>query len=378
MALCGIRFGKSDAAAARFLWRMFYRPGGKYLNAAFSQDQANIVVERAYAMASSGPLAPCVEKFARSPHPTLILKNGASLQSRSTDDANLLRGRAYHGINVDEGAFARPDDIEVLRGRTIDYAGWLSMTTTPKGKNFVFPLYTRAEAEQRAGNPLYFAMTGTTWDNPMIPRAEIERIQRDYPDRTYRQEIMGEFVDLEGATFPLEILDRMFQPVTPETSPLAGRVYAAGWDLGRKTTQSVGTVLDASETLRGVHRVRLTSAPWPTIASSIDDTATRWGAQTVIDSTGVGDAVMAMVNVHVSPFIFTAKSRANLITGLQAVAHRGEIIVPRDWTELYTQMQLHTWEEDADGMTWDDLDSLMLAVHHAREVTFRGPALIRL
>ena len=95
--------------------------------------------------------------------------------------------------------------------------------------------------------------------------------------------------------------------------------------------------------------------------------------------TGVGDVVTQSVDVAVTPFIFTAKSRAGLITELQTVAHRiGGIEIPLTMTDLYTDMQLHTWAEDAEGMTWDDLDSLMLAVHHAQEVTFRGPALIRL
>jgi hypothetical protein len=332
-------------------------------------------------MAYAGPLAGFVADYRRSPHPTLTFKNGATIQARSTDDADLLRGRAYHGINVDEGAFARSEDVDVLRGRTLDYGGWLSITTTPKGKNWLFPLYHRALAEMTAGNPRYFAQTGTTWDNPAIPPDEIARIREEYPDRTYRQEIMGEFVDLDGATFPLEVLDRIFRAgLVCEDAPVRGRIYAAGWDLGRKTTLTVGTVVECSgDPIRAVEQVRLASAPWPAIFGAINRSARHWGANTTIDGTGVGDVVLQSLDVAVTPFIFTARSRAGLITELQSIAHQpNALLIPREWTELYTQMQLHTWEEDASGQTWDDLDSLMLAVHHARETTFRGPALIRL
>lgn len=381
-AICGIRFGKSAMAAARFLHRMFYGSDHRYLAAAFSQDQANIVVEQAAAMAYAGSLSGWVRDYKRQPHPTLRLKNGATLQARSTDDADLLRGRAYHGINVDEAAYARRDDVDVLRGRTIDYGGWLSVTTTPKGKNWVFPLYLRAMAEQASGNGRYFAQTGTTWDNPVIPRSEIERIREEYPDRSYRQEILGEFVDLEGATFPPEVLDRVFQTgLTCETEPRPGCLYVVGWDLGRKTTRTVGTVIEcSSDPLRVVASIQLSSAPWPTIFAAINDTSRRWNANTIIDSTGVGDVVYQSVNVSVEPFIFTARSRAELITELQSVAHRPNgLLIPREICgDLYAQMQLHTWQEDAEGQTWDEFDSLMLAVHHARETTFRGPALIRI
>lgn len=382
LLICGIRFGKSDVLAARYLHAMTFTPGGSYLNTGPSQEQANIVVERAHMLAKSGPLIGMIDRYIKSPHPTLYFVNGAKLQARSSDDTDLLRGPAHHGVGVDEAALASQGDIDVLRGRLMDHAGWLALVSSPKGKDWLYASYVNAEGRQKNGDGRFFAATGTTWDNPIIPRDEIQRMKEDSSERWYRQEIMGEFMDLEGATFPREVLDKVFaNGLALETSPIKGGIYVVAWDLGRKTTMSVGTVLECStDTLRVVDVIRLSAAPWPVIYKAIEGAHAKWGAYTIIDGTGVGDVVYESVGVPVTPFIFTRKSRTGLITTLQSVAHKGgSLLIPRETTpDLYMDLLVHTWEEDAEGRTWDDLDSLMLAVHHARDITFRGPLMVRL
>lgn len=386
--ICGIRHGKSDAAAMRFLYCMFFGAGHRYINAALTQDQANIVVERAHQIALSGPLACYVEKFVRSPFPTLILKNDARLQGRTVDDPNLLRGRPYHGAGVDEGSFAKEEAIRLLRGRTLDHNGWLAIYTTPKGRGTWLHLeYVRALQEIDRGNPGYFCATGTTWDNPHIPREAIEELKRECEAqsnmRWYQQEVLGEFVDMEGATFPQEILDRVFQSgLVCEPAPIPKHIYVTGWDIGRHAAITVGTTLNATEErLRGVDRVRLKNTPFAEQKAQIDGAARHWGAHVIMDATkgSMGVPILETIDTIAEPFEFSRQKRDGLIATLRAVCQTPDgIVLPREWTELYTQMQLHTYEEDVDGFTWDDLDSLMLAVHHARAITFRGPLLTRL
>jgi hypothetical protein len=386
--ICGIRHGKSDAAAARFLYRMFYGAGHRYINAALTQDQANIVVERAHQLALSGPLAGYVDRYIKSPFPTLILKNDARLQGRTVDDPNLLRGRPYNGAGVDEGSFAKEEAVRLLRGRTLDFDGWVAIYTTPNGKgSWLHSAYLKAFWEHEHGNPKFFAATGTTWDNPHIPREALEELkaecEREGRDRWYRQEVLGEFVDMEGATFPASVLERVFRTgLVAETSPIRNEIYVTGWDVGRKTTRTCGLTLGcARDPLRGValRTIRPGNWDWNIVYRAIDETARQWGAHTIIDGTGVGDSVPSNVSVIVEPFLFTKRSRGDLITELQSVCHRENgLALPVEWNDLRTQMMLHTWDEDAEGQTWDELDALMLAVHHARAITFRGPILTRL
>lgn len=376
LLICGIRFGKSDVAAARFLHQMFFTPGGRFLNASFSQDQANIVVQRAYDLAANGPLAGFVEKFVHGPHPMLVLKNGASVQARSTADANLLRGRAYHGINLDEGGFSTRDDAMILLGRVIDYAGWVGVTSTPPPmKNWLFEWWVGAQSEQMRGDPHSFAMTGTTYDNARIPITEIDALRERYTELGFQREVMGEFVDNEGATFPMEVVNRIFADYVPEADPIRdpatgkiARSYVTAWDLGRKTTVTSGITLDNTDpsALRGVAQVRLVSAPWPRVFEAIEREQAHWNSSVMMDGTGLGDVVYQSVNVASVPFIFNPKTRTQGILQLQKVTQTpGAIILPLSWHQLRTQLMLHTWKEDAEDQTWDDFDSLLMAVHMA-------------
>lgn len=385
---CGIRFGKSAVAAARFLYYMFFTPNGRFLNISFSQDQATIVVEMAIQMAMSGPLAGFVLRIRKSPHLTLEFKNGATLQARSADDIDLIRGRPYDGIGADEGALLTRADLETLLGRTIDRKGWLAIYSSPKGRSgCFFEWYVEAVREMKRGNPRYWADTGTTYDNPHMPPEEIEFMRNRYTEDGFRQEVMGEFVDREGATFPAEIVERVFGedyalPVAPkqiETYPgvwtypphnLGASVTA--FDLGRKTTVTAGYTFGVSGgNLVGWDRVRLQSAPWALVSRTIEETQAKWKSTLTVDGTGVGDAIVSGLNAAVSPpggTIFTQKLRAQMILETQKAFQTGAIKMHPSWSEARTDFILHTWKEDAEGRTWDDFDAVIMAVHMTQQM----------
>ena len=393
LLICGIRFGKSDVAAARFLYHMFYTPNGRFLNASFSEDQAKIVVLRAYEMAMNGPLRGFVDRVVKSPHLLLVLKNGATLQARSTKDANLLRGKTYHGINLDEGAYCSREDADVLLGRVLDYDGWVSVTSSPPVmKNWLFEWWVDSQTRQMQGDPRHYAETASTYDNPHMPVAGIKALEAKYTELGAQREIRGEFVDNEGATFPIAIVNPAFVDYEPETSPIppeqwrtrsvmeeilrlvpadqkAPPNYVASFDLARKKAMFAGVVLETSgKQLRGVERVRGSGIPWLEQCRVIEQTQAKWDANVVIDGTGVGDVVDGMLNVAVTPFIFTPKSRAQGIILMQKVFQEGAIVLPAAWSELRTQLLLHTWKEDAEGQSWDDFDALLMALWKANQM----------
>jgi len=366
MLVCGIRFGKSDCLAPKYLHHMFYRRNGRYLNVSFSEDQAKIVVSRAIEMALSGPMHGYVEKVVKSPHLTLVLKNGATLQARSLDDANLLRGKTYDGIGDDE-AFGKREEFDVLPGRVIDRDGWIAITTTPPPiKNWVFEMWLKAQSEQMKGNPRYFAETGSTYDNPYLSREAIDAWRSQYTEMGAQREIMGEFVDNEGATFPIAIVNPAFTDALPETEPIKGGSYVASFDLARKKALFAGIVIETSgPQIRVVEHIRSAGMPWVEQCRTIEQIQSKWDATIVIDGTGVGDVVDGMLNVAATPFIFTPKSRAQGIILMQKVFQTSGIVIPAEFSELRTQLLLHTWKEDAADQTWDDFDALLMALWKA-------------
>lgn len=370
LLICGIRFGKSDVAAAKFLYCMFFTPNGRFLNASFSQDQANLVIHRAHALAMNSPLRGFVDRIVLSPHPTLWLKNGASLQARSTSDANLLRGKTYHGINLDEGAFCSKEDADVLMGRVLDYDGWISVTSSPPlQKNWLYAWWIKAHTDQMKGDPRAYAETGSTYDNPLIPVDRVDALRETYTDLGFQREVMGEFVDNEGATFPLSIVNPAFLDYPIEADRLTHGLYVSAFDLARKKALFAGVTLDTSgKQIRGVSRHRGNGLPWVEQCRIIEHEQRRWQSQVVIDGTGVGDAVDGFLNVAATAFIFTAKSRAQGIILMQKVFQTGGIILPAGWHELRTQLLMHTWKEDSEGQTWDDFDALLMALWKSNEM----------
>ncbi len=336
---------------------------------------------KAVSLARASAVGPCFS-VVYSPFP--VLRNeltGSELWARSTQrNCEYIRGHRFHGINYDEAAYGKQSDLEVLLLRIIDFDGWFSITTTPKGKNWLFELYLETERLMRDGSKDHYVQVGPTLDNPYIPPHALERL-KSLPSRSYRQEVLGEFVETEGATFRYEDLARVFDADwRPESGPRADGLYVNAWDLGRKTSRTALTTLaydhitGVEGELRGVEQRSFAGERWPTIFRAIEDREAYWKAGTIVDSTGVGDVVAQSVDVNPFPFIFTQKSRGELLLRLQkAVETPGRLRLPASWTRLYTQMQLHTAKEDAEGQTWDELDSLALAVFYAQTQTFSSP-----
>lgn len=367
---CGIRFGKSDSLAPKHLHPMAFSPNGRFLNASFSEDQAKIVVLRAIEMAMSSPYRIFVEKVVKSPHLMLVLKNGATLQARSLDDANLLRGKSYDGISIDEAAFCSRENFDVMPGRVLDRDGWIAITSTPPPiKNWMFELWIKAQSEQMKGNPRYFAETGSTYDNPHIPRHVVDELREKYTELGFQREVMGEFVDNEGATFPLHIVDRAYKGHEIESERKKGGVYVSAHDLARKKALYASIALETSgPQMREVAWHRGSGIPWAEQCRMIEADQAKWDASTVIDGTGAGDVVDGMLNCAVTSFIFTPKSRAQGIIHMQKVFQDGLILLDPAHHQLRTQLLLHTWKEDAEDQTWDDFDALLMALWKANQM----------
>jgi hypothetical protein len=167
-------------------------------------------------------LAPLV--VANSKSPLMIrLSNGGRIDFFPLSNAIAARGRRYHRVVVDEGAFAkngdnRSDDSmmaiweKAIKPTLLDYAGRAIVCSNSAGKdpdNFFYAICT----EPKYGFVEYHA---TTLDNPLLPKrgedesaaAWLGRRERILDDlkasndpRVYAQEYLAEFVDWSGAAF---------------------------------------------------------------------------------------------------------------------------------------------------------------------------------
>lgn len=95
---------------------------------------------------------------------------------------------------------------EIFRPMLMETGGGAGFGGTPKKENpNLRRLEKLADTDSEWGT-FHF----TSWDNPDIPRAELEKAREEMDGDTYRQEIMAEYIDNAGALFKYTALVDMF------------------------------------------------------------------------------------------------------------------------------------------------------------------------
>jgi hypothetical protein len=120
-----------------------------------------------------------------------------------------FRGQPAHHITFDETDTMKDFFIgwqEIFRPALIDTGGSADFIGTPKKEN---PNLRRLE-KQCETDTTWSAHHFTSWDNPTLPKEELEKAKSEMDADTYRQEIMAEYVDNAGALFHYDALVDVF------------------------------------------------------------------------------------------------------------------------------------------------------------------------
>lgn len=141
------------------------------------------------------------------PWPTAVIrteKGTAEIRFRTAEDPEKMRGPNLSGAWLDEASLMQPTayDIAIACLREAGEQGWLSSTFTPKGPSH-WTYETFATGKQNTA--IFKAHTGS---NPFLPPGFEATLQAQYGETQFsRQELGGDFVQLEGAEFPAEWFD---------------------------------------------------------------------------------------------------------------------------------------------------------------------------
>ena len=119
---------------------------------------------------------------------------GGEILFRSADNPERLRGPNLHWAWIDEGALCPPDtwDIVIGRLRADGLAGKCWITSTPKGRNWLY--------QRRDMMKIYKAKTA---DNRHLSPDFIQSLKASYSGDFARQELEGEFISLEGRVYDM-------------------------------------------------------------------------------------------------------------------------------------------------------------------------------
>ena len=241
-----------------------------------------------------------------------------------------------------------------------DVGGQLVLISTPRAKR---GLVYRELQRGLAGDPTVYAQQGSTFENPNIDHEYIRSLRDRMTEAAWMREIEGQYVDDDAAVFRWADIQAAYESASwaLPVEPQEGRRYVAGWDLAKAEDWTVGIVLDATERpYRLVHFERFQRQPWPAVAHRIREVHQRYQChQTVIDATGVGAAVLDEVRDVAQGFVFTGRSKVDLLTNLQVALEKKEVQFPFI-RELVDELQDYEWN-DRDLVT-DCVMSLALAV----------------
>lgn len=226
---CGRRFGKTTVAIEEIKGKALYHPNRICYIAPTYQQARDIAWETL-----KKELAPIIFNTNES---RLELKchttdGGESIiQLHGWESVETLRGQYFDFIVIDEVASMRnfwQQWQDVLRPTLIDKKGEVLFISTPKGFNHFYDLYN-LELDPIRGKD-YKSFHFTSYDNPHIPREELEKSKAEMTEDSFAQEFMADFRKTEGLVY--KEFNRSVHLYGDDGGPKRVVEYIAGIDFG--------------------------------------------------------------------------------------------------------------------------------------------------
>lgn len=143
----------------------------------------------------------------------ITLRTGVEMEFLSYGNPKGLQGEGVDLINGDEWAYS---DGEIwdsdLRPMLLDSGGGAILISKPLGENHFYDKYVQGaspEMPHSDGEPRqdgWYSVHATSYDNPWIPDAEIDRVKETTPESVFRQEYMAD-PSSGGTLLTLDMLD---------------------------------------------------------------------------------------------------------------------------------------------------------------------------
>ena len=256
----------------------------------------------------------------------VTMPNGGTVQVRSADEPDSLRGEGLDYCVMDECAFMSERAwSESIRPSLSDRGGAALFISTPSGRNWFWRLHQRGQDD--GGDWQSFSFP--TSDNPYIEASEIEAARHDLPERIYAQEYEARFLEDGGGVFR-----RVLDAVNGDSVPDEGR-YIIGCDWGRTNDATAFCVVEINSGCV-VELDRMTKTDYQTQVSRLHALWGRYpGAEIIAETNAMGGPIVeALQNagLPVTPFTTTNQSKQQIIDGLALAFERGDIHIPRDPT----------------------------------------------
>ena len=243
VALCGRQFGKTDAGVNRIFVNAIKHPGSLLWWVGLAWTAASLLRAEGEIYRISSEIITAAgqrpEDYINRTKHQVDLPNGSRIWLRTAERPESLAGEGIHGVVIDEFTLMNEEVWSMYLTQTLMfYSGWALFVGVPRGNNWGARLWRRAQSL-----PGWRALTATTYENPFMPKAQIESRKRELTERMYRQEIMAEIIDDAGAVFR-----GILQAATGfrQDKGISGHTYVGGLDVARLHDFTVLTIIDVT------------------------------------------------------------------------------------------------------------------------------------
>ena len=360
---------KSGKTVACLMWLLEQAflggaPGRHYWWVAPTGRQAEMAFQRAIRHTRSAEGEPVL--VARRSDLSLTLPNGAVIVVRSGERPDNLYGEDVFAAVLDEATRMREEAWHAVRSTLTATEGPVRIIGNVKGrKNWAYRLARLAEA----GEPDMHYAKMTAYDAVeagVLTAREVEAARRQLPEEVFKELYLAEPSDEAANPFGIAAIRDCISPLST-ADPASW-----GWDLGKTLSFTVGVALDRDGAMCGFERFQL---PWEETGRRIR--SANGGTSALVDSTGVGDAVVERLQREGSNFEgfkFTTTSRQQLLEGLAIAIQEREIRIS-DEGPLVAELESFEFEHTRSGVRYsappglhdDCVMALALAVRHWRD-----------
>jgi hypothetical protein len=295
---------------------------------------------------------------------TLEFPNGGRIRAKTAFDADTLRGDYADFLVLDEFAIMDPSAWDLVGApMLLDNDGDAWFISTPKRKNHFHSFYVRALGDDTGR---WKAWHFTSHDNPHLSREALAEITADLSEDAYKQEILAEFLDNEGAVFR-NIAACMGAPVNPDPTTHHGHHVVLGADWGKVSDYTAYSVV-CSDCRVELARHRRNEIDYHVQRQDLVTLAQRWGVAVVVaESNAMGLPIIeelqrdpALSRVGVQSFDTTPSSKPPLIESIRLAFERTECQWQADpiWTA-----ELEAYEVKYSAQTGRPAYSAPVGVH---------------
>lgn len=198
---CGRRFGKTSLAIVEMAGKAYTQRGRQVCYIAPTYQQARDIAW-VQLLEVCKPITVKVNETRLEITVQTQDKGKSSISLRGWEAVETLRGQAFDFIVIDEVASMRDWEDKwntVIRPTLTDRSGEVLFISTPKGFNHFYKLFNMANDPVKGSD--YESFHFSSYDNPFIPKSELDKARNEITEDQFGQEYMADFRKQEGLVY---------------------------------------------------------------------------------------------------------------------------------------------------------------------------------